>query len=406
MIDRYNYTTKNNDSLFGDVDTDNPYSIKEINYKPDVFGYVSDDIIDLQMFASPDDEGRTEDPTDYKKRKAREEGRVAKSQELTSAVMIIGMIAIMAIFGGYIQKNITDIFGITIGRIGDFSLTDESFPQILQFVFMKVLFICAPIFGVACLASLILNFAQVGFMFTTKPLEPKFDKIKPKFQRIFFSATTAFNLVKSILKVILIAGVLFLFINVYLGELLTIGLIDLEAGWTRAGNITMVILGSIALLFLGLAVLDFFYQKWDYKQNLKMSRYELKEERKDTEGDPHIKQRLREKMREITSQRMMEEVPNSDVVITNPTHFAVAVSYVEEIHKAPIVSAKGEDYLALRIKKRAKENDVPIVENKPLARALYDQVEIGDEIPEEFYFAVIEVLVYVYRLKDKFPSDM
>ncbi len=383
----------------------NTYELEEVNYTPDILAPIPD-VIDLQMFASPEDEGRTEDPTDYKKRKSREEGRVAKSQELISAVMIIGMIIVMAIFGGYVQKNITDLFAITIGRIGDFSLTAQSFPEILRFVFTKVLFICAPIFGVAVVASLIMNFAQVGFMFTTKPLQPKFDKIKPKFQRIFFSATTAFNLVKSILKVIFIAGILFLMINFFLGQLLTIGMIDVEAGWSRAGNITLIVLGTITLLFLGLSILDFFYQKWDYKRNLKMSRYELKEERKDTEGDPHIKQRLRDRMREITNQRMMEEVPKADVVITNPTHFAVAISYIEEIHNAPIVSAKGEDYLALRIKKMASENEVPIVENKPLARALYDQVEIGEEIPEEFYYAVIEVLIYVYRLRDKFPKAL
>lgn len=389
------------ESLFDDLVFENniynetdytPFAKKKIRFN-----------IDLQMFGNPDDEGRTEDPTDYKKRKSREEGRVAKSQELTSGAILIIVLGILFLFGGFIQNSIKELFLITIGRIGDIVINVDSFPEIMKFVLSKILIICAPIFGAAFLISLIVNLAQVGFMFTTKPLQPKFEKIKPDFKKIFFSAKTAFNLLKSILKVILVGITLFAFMNVFLGQLLSIGTLTVQEGWTKAGFITFIVLGTITALLSILSIADFFYQKWDYKQNLKMSRYELKEERKDTEGDPFIKQRLREKMREINNSRMMKEVPEADVVITNPTHYAIAIAYNEEKHQAPTVTAKGKDHIALKIKEIAKENDVPVMENKPLARALYANVEIGDEIPEEFYIAVAEVLAYVYRLKNRVP---
>ncbi len=386
------------------IEESNKYIEKylEIDYNP-VINAPIPNIVDLQMFASPDDEGRTEDPTDYKIRKAREEGRVAKSQELTAGISILGTLGVMFIAGGFIENGIKDIFRETFGRIGDFTMTIESFPEILKYVLFKIIILCAPIFGVAFLVTFIVDLAQVGPMFTTKPLEPKFEKITPKFQRIFFSKTAAFNLLKSILKVGFISLVLYFLINFFTGSLLSLGAVDISIGWQRAGNITLIILGVVSLLLTLLAVIDFFYQKWDYKQNLKMSRYELKEERKDTEGDPFVKQRLRERMRELTNKRMMEQVPKAEVVITNPTHYAVAISYDENTHNAPTVVAKGVDYVALRIKEIAKENDVPIIENRPLARALYDQTEIGDEIPEEFYIAIAEILAYVYRLKNKVP---
>jgi flagellar biosynthesis protein FlhB len=376
---------------------------EESTYSPGICRPIPD-ILDLQMFANPEDEGRTEDPTDYKKRKAREEGRVAKSQEFTSGLLIIITIVVFFLFGGYIQNSIKEVFHNSIGKVGDYTITVKSMPEVLSYVLSKILIILAPVLGAAVVMSLISNFAQVGFMFTTKPLQPKFNKIKPKFQRIFFSKTTAFNLLKSILKVALIAGTLYLLLSLFMQDLLMLGTKEINQSWDQAGFITLIVLGSISLLLFGLSIIDFFYQKWDFKQNLKMSRYELKEERKDTEGDPFVRQRLREKMREISNRRMMEEVPESDVVVTNPTHFAIAISYKEDVHQAPIVVAKGQDYVALRIKKIAKDNEVPVVENKPLARALFEQTEIGDEIPEEFYMAVAEILAYVYRLKHRIPG--
>ncbi len=387
------------------IDEEHLLQYKEFEYNP-VISKSIPDIIDLQMFGNPEDEGRTEDPTDYKKRKAREEGRVGKSQEFTSGLLIISVIVIFFLFGDYIQDSIKELFHISIGKVGDYTLSNKSFPNMLGFVLTKILIILAPFLGTAFVVSLIANFAQVGFMFTTKPLQPKFEKIKPKFQRIFFSKTTAFNLLKSILKVALVAGTLFVFLSFFMKDLLMLGTKDINQSWDQAGFITLIVLGSISLLLFGLSIIDFFYQKWDYKQNLKMSRYELKEERKDTEGDPYVKQRLREKMREISNKRMMEKVPESDVVITNPTHYAIAISYKDDINNAPLVIAKGQDYVALRIKRIAKDNEVPVVENKPLARALYEQTEIGDEIPEEFYMAVAEILAYVYRLKNKMPGVM
>lgn len=375
----------------------------EFTYKPTIVVPIPN-IIDIQMFASPDDEGRTEDPTDYKKRKSREEGRVAKSQELVSGIMILFTLVVMGLFGGFIERNIKELFVITIGRISDFSLSVDSFQEMFGFVLTRVLIICAPIFGIAFAISLIVNLAQVGFMFTTKPLQPKFEKIKPKFQRIFFSTTTAFNLLKSVLKVAFVSGALYLLISTFMGDLLSLSQMDITQGWKQAGSLTLIVLSVISILLLGLSVIDFFYQKWDYNQNLKMSRYEVKEERKDTEGDPYVKQRLRERMREITSRRMMEKVPEAEVVITNPTHYAVAIAYEEKIHNAPTVTAKGQNYIAQKIKEIAKANDIPIIENKPVARAMYEQVEIGDEIPEEFYLAVAEILAYVYRLKSKMPE--
>jgi flagellar biosynthetic protein FlhB len=243
---------------------------------------------------------------------------------------------------------------------------------------------------------------QVGFLFTMEPLKMKISKLDPiqGFKRIF-SLRAIVELLKSILKIIIVGLVTFSVLWFQIDEILLLTDKSLGASLSSIGNLTvkMGLYASAALLFL--AFLDYLYQRYDFERNIRMSKQDIKDEYKKTEGDPLIKSKIKQKQREMAMKRMMQEVPKADVVITNPTHYAVALKYEDEKMDAPVVIAKGVDYVALKIKELAKEHDVVTVENRPLARALYSQTEIGDAIPEEFFKAVAEILAYVYRLKNK-----
>jgi len=246
---------------------------------------------------------------------------------------------------------------------------------------------------------------QVSWKVTGKPLMPKLDRINPitGFKRLF-SIDKLMDLLKSVLKVGVIAWVVYDAIKDEWKMLMV--LYDMSFGQALSLVYDTVIgIGlKISILFLIIGLADFLYQKIKFKNDMKMTKQEIKDEYKQSEGDPQVKGRIRQKMREASRRRMMQELPTADVVITNPTHFAVAIRYDRERTEAPEVIAKGADYLAQTIKEAAKEHDIVIVENKPLARMLYYNVEIGDQIPPELYQMVADVLVYVYRVKNKLPQ--
>jgi flagellar biosynthesis protein FlhB len=269
-------------------------------------------------------------------------------------------------------------------------------------IMKELALLLGPIMLVAFLAGLFSNYIQVGVMFTTKPLEPKLEKIDPikGFKRIF-SLRAIVELLKSILKISFVGAITFVILWMNIDQVLSLSFKSVGDSLATMASLTvqMGIAASLALLFLSL--FDFLYQKYDFEKNIRMSKQDLKDEHKNVEGDPLIKSKIKQRQREMAMRRMMQEVPEADVVITNPTHFAIVLKYDENKMDAPYVVAKGVDYLAQKIKYIANENDVVMVENRPLARSLYDSAEIGDAVPEEFFKAVAEILAYVYRIKNQ-----
>lgn len=374
-----------------------PYPTREILLEDSCFG------ISLQWFAA-EDEGRTEDPTEQKIRKAREEGKVAKSADLTAALVLIFSITALGILGSYWLTTFKDMLTFYLSRTGEVDVTSTGilFHAFRQYYTRLVL----PIFGAAFFAALAGNALQVGLFFSTKPITPNFSKITPRFgkwfQRSFASGEAAFNLMKSIVKVIIIAFIAFLTIRSRLQDL--VGLINSTfpmAVTTIAGTAFQIMLeASIAMLLFSLA--DYFFQRRQHRESLKMTKQEVKEERKQSDGDPLVRSRLRERMRAILSENMIRKVPEADVVVTNPTHFAVALQYSPGGKMpAPMVVAKGQDNQAFLIKEIASNGGVPIVENKPLARALYSEVEIGDVIPEKYYEVMATIIKEVFTMRGR-----
>lgn len=259
-----------------------------------------------------------------------------------------------------------------------------------------------PILGVGMLAGIISNYLQVGFLFSTEVIKPKLEKLDPikGFKRIY-SIRALVELLKSILKIGLIGFATFIALWMHFDEILRLPLLTAEETLHFVANMTLIMGLYAAGALMILAGLDYMYQKFDYEKNLRMSKQDIKDEYKKSEGDPLIKSKIKQRQREMAMRRMMQEVPKADVIITNPTHYAIALKYDEEKMDAPFVVAKGTDILALKIRTIAKEHDIMTVENRPLARALYDQVDIDQAVPEEYFKAIAEILAYVYKTKQK-----
>ncbi len=363
--------------------------------------------LDLQFFA---DEGgeKTEEPTDKKKKDARQEGQVAKSQELSSAINLIMVFILLRIIGFYtgtrflelfywIYEGIPDHVKLTGGRI---SVRD--FCIYINRCALQMLLILLPVLLVGFAVSIIVNIVQVKWAPTAKPLQPKFSKLSPlSGMKRLFSAEKVFELLKSFIKIFVIGYMAYVTLRDRLGMILLLRNYSLKEG---VGMVLETVLDMglrISILYLVVGVADYAYRRWKHHKDLMMTKQEVKDEYKNSEGDPQIKGKIRQRMREASQRRMMAAVPQADVVITNPTHFAVALKYDVSIAVAPIVIAKGADLIARRIKEEARENEVEIVENKPLARMIYYNVELGGIIPPELYQAVAEVLAFVYNIKEK-----
>ena len=360
-------------------------------------------IIDLQWFASAEEEGRTEEPSEHKLRKAREEGRVAKSTEINGALVLLLPVIAIIILAPWIFNSCVEIIKFYFDRCVSAELTDSALVDAFYNYFIKLVL---PIGLTAMVAGVVGNIVQTkGFLFSTKPIEPKFSKILPKFGQYFkktiFSMEGAFNVFKSLFKVVILFVASYIIISSDLETLLSMMNVSLWSGVCYIAKMAAKILLVAAVVFLGVAIPDYFVQKKQFMESMKMTKQEVKQEYKDMEGDPLVKSRLRQQMRNLLYQNLPKVVSEADVVITNPTHYAVAVKYDKNVMQAPIVNAKGEDEIAMRIKSLAKENNVEIVENKLLARELYTKVEIGDIIPEEYLQAMAIILAKVYKLKGK-----
>lgn len=361
--------------------------------------------INLQLFAQGAGGGdKSEKATPKKRRDARKKGQVFQSREISSALVLLIVFVSLRIVGGSIFKQMS---GFTEKVLTEYAEIEDLFmPDIIVRVFVDgvIVFLKAvgPLLLIALLTGLLISYSQVGFLFTLETLKPKFSKLNPfSGLKRMFSMRGIVELSKAVMKVSSITYVTYEYLNDKVYTVISLMDMDLMqiASFIGLTCIDLAIRICVVLIILG--VFDFAYQWWEYEKNLKMTKQEVKEEYKQIEGNPEIKSKIRQKQRQMSMRRMMQEIPKADVIITNPTHFACALKYDANVSAAPLLLAKGQDYIAFRIKEIAKENRIEIVENKPLARAIFETVEIGQGIPPELYQAVAEVLAFVYSLKGK-----
>lgn len=350
-------------------------------------------------------EDRTEAPTPKRRREAREKGNVAKSTEVNSVLVLLTGTLLLRMVSPWMFEKIGGNITRSLGIISNPGLDQASIIAYFRSSVIIFFTVALPIALVILAVGLLANIIQVGFIFTGNPLIPKLEKINPlSGLKRMFSMRSVFEAIKSIFKMIIITVVAYITIRGEYRNLITLSDTSVGIIWVTILRVGFKIVFRSALVLIFLAILDYAYQRYEYEKKLKMTRYEIKEERKQLEGDPLIKARVRSLQREMSRRRMMEEVPRATVVVTNPTTLAIAIRYEQVEMEAPVVLAKGKQLIAKRIKQIAIENDIPVVEDKILARAMYDQVEIGREIPMEFYNAVAEILAYVYKLKNKIAA--
>ena len=359
---------------------------------------------DLQLFA--DDSGdKTEEPTAKKLSDARKKGQTMKSTDVTTAALLLCFFlilkAIIGFYGERFMAGFLSTFRHIPGIVND-EFTVNTACAVLGDSFKNIIIICLPMFAVAVLVTSVTILVQVKWKITYEPLKPKLDKFNPiNGAKNLFSKEKLVELLKSILKVGVLAYVVYDYLQDMWGIVYDMYYYTLPQAIELIGNTVIDIGIRISLFFAVIAAADFFYQKWKFHKDMMMTKQEVKDEYKNSEGDPKVKSQQRARMQQASQRRMMQELPKADVVITNPTHLAVAILYDKEKHQAPVVLAKGADFLAQKIKDVARENTIEIVENKPLARMLYHNVEIGAEIPPELYQMVAEVLAYVYGLQGR-----
>ena len=355
-------------------------------------------LFDIQLFA---DGEKTEEPTPKKRSDARNKGQVARSQELNAAFVLLAGFFVIDLLWENIYANIAAFSSYIFSNLGLFGTSTEAIMGLLLEIISLLAKTSFPIMIGIMILALGINIYQVGFVISTQKLEFNLNKLNPinGFGRIF-SKRSLIELLKSLFKVLVIGFFLYMYLKDEIPFMPYFIYYDLPYSLAEIADKIFAMVFQVIAVIMVLAVADYAYQQWQTTQDLKMTKQEVKDEYKQSEGDPQIKGKIKQKQRQMAMQRMMQEVPKADVIVTNPTHFAVALLY-EQGMSAPKVVAKGQDIVAQRIKEVARENNITIVENKPLARALFDTVEIGGFVPESLYKAVAEVLAYVYKLKHK-----
>lgn len=355
--------------------------------------------IDLQLFAE-----KTEKPTPKRREKAAQKGQIAKSAEINSVVVLLATFLAFKFFTPYMIDEWTALTSYLYQTFAQQNITIDY--RTLQTMFIMVTIsstkILAPIMGGALVAGLAASYFQVGFRFDAEALTFKFENINPinGFKRMF-SAQSLAELVKSIIKLAIVGYIVYSEYTKQMMAFTQLADMSLRASSAFIGTVTLNVIFKVVVWLVILAVADYIFQKLQLEKQLRMSKEEIKEEYKQTEGDPQLKSKIKQKQRQMSMARMMQVLPRADVVITNPTHFAVALQYDASTMSAPMVIAKGQDRMAQRIKEAAKEHNIVIVENKPLAQSLFASTEIGDAVPVELFQAVAEVLAFVYKLKGK-----
>jgi flagellar biosynthetic protein FlhB len=349
-----------------------------------------------------DKDSKTEDPTSKRMGKAWSDGNIPISQEIKSVAMLIGALVVVGILAPWVTKSLAGYLRTFLERPETMAVDVESFRTFVLSVMLEIgIFMAFPMF-VLVIAAFAGTMGQIGLVYTPKKISFKLSNISPiaGFSRLFSSASLV-EAAKGIAKMVIV-GALIAFIVVptmsHPDKLIDQ---DIPATLMELHHLIVMILFLVVLVMVALATADYIYQRWSHKEKLKMTKQEVKDEHKEQEGDPKVKSRIRNLRLERHRQRMMANVPKASVIITNPTHYAIALQYDMDAMAAPKLVAKGVDYLAKRIRQIAEEHDIPIIENPPLARALYAAVEVDHEIPQEHYKAVAEVISYVLRLKGK-----
>lgn len=359
----------------------------------------------LQWFAADGEGGeKTEPATDKKLRDARDEGKVAKSKELTAAFDLIVLFLVLKVFMSFVGEKLLGFFSYIYNRMPDFlnetqkDMSSVTVRNFMNDIILQFLLTCLPFFIFGVVVTILVSIVQVGWKVTTKPMAPKLDKFNPinGFKRIF-SKDAIFELIKSVLKIGVILYMAYSSIKSHQNDIFILYELPLKRSVALVGDIIINTGLKISIVYLIVGIVDYIYNKHKFNEDMKMTKQEVKDEFKNTEGDPAIKGQQRKRMQEASQRRMMQDVPKADVVITNPTHFAVAIKYDADTNQAPVVTAKGQDYVAMKIKEIARDNNIRIVENKPLARMLFHNVELGAEIPPELYQSVAEILAMIYK---------
>ena len=354
--------------------------------------------INLQQFADE----KTEKATPKKRQESRKKGQVARSNEINTALVLLFSFLMLKFFGAYMGNSILELFEKGFSEYILWEVNVDSLGVIGTDLLLSILLICLPVMAVAMVAGVIANLVQVGFMVTTEPLMMKIEKLNPiSGLKRLFSVRSIVELIKSIIKIAAISFVAYLSIWLERETIFHLNRLELIEITVFIASLSVEIGWRVALLLLVFSIPDYIYQKYEHEKSIRMSKKDIKDEHKRSEGDPQIKGKRQAIQRRLAIQRMMSNVPKADVVITNPTHYSIAIQYEAGEMAAPIVLAKGIDNTALRIREIAEEHGIPLVENRPLAQTLYKTLEIGDFVPEELFQAVAEILAYVYKLKGK-----
>lgn len=346
-------------------------------------------------------ESKTEQATPKKRRDARKKGNIFQSRDIVNAFYILAIFYTLKLSLPFLYENVAKLI---VQQIGYISTIDQITPGTVVMMLKDgalTLFLAAgPVMLVSIAVSIITTGVQTKFLISRENLKIKFSRLSPMqgFKRIFSIRSTV-ELFKSILKAVIIGYVFYSRFQTITQNAVKLIQVDVIQAVYFILDAIMGVVIQLSLIFLGIALFDYFYQRWEYEKNLKMTKQEVKEEYKQSEGDPQVKGKIKEIQRQRAMSRMMQQVPTADVIIRNPTHFAVALNYTAELHDAPVVVAKGQDHTALKIIEIAEQNKVPIMSNPPLARAIYAQVELNREIPPEFYAVMAEVMAWVYSLK-------
>jgi flagellar biosynthetic protein FlhB len=349
---------------------------------------------------------RTEPASQKKRDDARRRGKVVRSMEMNSAFVLVFGLLILWFGGAALCSGIAGVARETFSTAGAAAITQATAQHLVGRSIGTIGLLIAPIVVGFMLVGVAASLAQVGFLFTMEPLQPRWERLSPVsgFRRLFFSRRAAVETLKNLLKVMVVGVVAYQAVDTLFAEAMTLADADTAGILLFMGRGALSVGLKTGIAYLGLALADYLYQRFEHERELRMTRQEVREEFKSQEGDPLIKSRIRTVARQIAYKRMMQDVPKADVVVTNPTHLAVAIRYEAERMAAPRVVAKGADLIAQRIRTLAGEHGIPLVEDKPLARMLYRSVDIGEEIPANLFQAVAQILAHVYRLRTIAPG--
>jgi len=349
-----------------------------------------------------EDQGeRTEEATEQRREDFRKRGQVPMTRELSTAIFFLAAAGMMYVASRFFLTNVVEMFGRTMGPEMVYAVKNEKITEVLAFIGYKLLILVGPIFLIAMVIGVVSQVLQTGLLQVENALSPDINKMNPlnALGRIF-SMKGFVELCKSMIKLLAISAILYMLLKGEIHKIPYLSTLSVEQILSYLGMVVFKLLLTVGIFMLILSVGDYFFQRWQLEKEMMMTKQEVKEEHKSREGDPLIKARIRKVQREIATRKMMTEIPKADVVITNPTHIACVLKYSDKL-PAPQLVAMGADYMAEKIKQIARDNNIPIVENKPLARTIFKTMKIGQVIPRELFVAVAEVLSYVYRLRRK-----